>query len=192
MATINCRECGGVVSTSAKACPHCGAPSSKFKPKMGIGTLLLWGIGFIIFVAITSPKEGGTTGQVAMPQAATTLKTKPPQAIEPIFTDGHICKAAIAVIMGRPVAGMNSSAEGNGAINVSYIRSQDKQKFEYQCKVNVPQVMWRAKIDDSWGRWRDHPDDGKVTFKVEDGVLTVAEWYGGSAANVKYFSLKDF
>lgn len=27
MAVIGCRDCGGAVSTSAKACPHCGAPA---------------------------------------------------------------------------------------------------------------------------------------------------------------------
>lgn len=30
---INCKECGGTVSTTANACPHCGANPSAFKDK---------------------------------------------------------------------------------------------------------------------------------------------------------------
>ncbi|WP_349573141.1 zinc ribbon domain-containing protein [Azotobacter salinestris] len=43
MAVIECKECGGQVSTSAKACPHCGA---KLKKRAGI---LGW-IFVLIFV----------------------------------------------------------------------------------------------------------------------------------------------
>lgn len=31
MALINCKECGGKLSTTAMTCPHCGAPTSTAK-----------------------------------------------------------------------------------------------------------------------------------------------------------------
>ncbi len=222
MATVKCRECGGVVSTSAKACPHCGAPSNKFKPRMGIGKFLLWGFGFLILIRIISPANENTPSPAATPpaKASQTSETSPasgaarPSVLSQIvddkkgtpikagspttkssesgFTDAQVCKAAIATIMGRPVSGMDSATGSGGIAGVSYIRSQDKQKFEYQCKVASPNVVWRTKIDGSWGRWRDHPDDGKITFKMSDGILSIAESYGGSDATVKSFSAKDF
>ena len=35
MALIACWECGGEVSDSAAACPHCGAPAKKEQPRAG-------------------------------------------------------------------------------------------------------------------------------------------------------------
>lgn len=33
--TIKCEACGGIVSTMAAACPHCGQPMKKRCPKCG-------------------------------------------------------------------------------------------------------------------------------------------------------------
>ncbi len=33
MAMVACQECSGQVSSTASACPHCGAPFKKFMPK---------------------------------------------------------------------------------------------------------------------------------------------------------------
>lgn len=50
MGLINCKVCKGQVSSDAKACPHCGAPKSKFAPS-GPGCLILFlvlvGVGWI-------------------------------------------------------------------------------------------------------------------------------------------------
>lgn len=48
----NCKECGGQVGRSAKACPHCGA---KVKKKMGVLSWL-----FIIFVILPVAWQIGT------------------------------------------------------------------------------------------------------------------------------------
>ena len=37
MALINCEECGGKVSDTAAACPHCGAPVSAESKAIGTG-----------------------------------------------------------------------------------------------------------------------------------------------------------
>jgi hypothetical protein len=96
MALRNCRECGGKVSTTAAACPHCGAPNRTVPPplpqhtatqskpkKAGIGTLkgclavvvvffvAVFGIGLI---GIFSGRTGRDADSVstASPEKATT------------------------------------------------------------------------------------------------------------------------
>jgi hypothetical protein len=49
MALKKCRECGAQVSTSAAACPQCGAPQSAGVPRGCLGVLIL---GFLIVVAV--------------------------------------------------------------------------------------------------------------------------------------------
>ena len=49
MALKKCRECGAQVSTSAAACPQCGAPQSGGLPRGLTGLLIL---GFLIFVGV--------------------------------------------------------------------------------------------------------------------------------------------
>lgn len=49
MALVDCRECGGQVSTRAKACPHCGDPRGRggLWVKIWIGSTLLVGLLYI-------------------------------------------------------------------------------------------------------------------------------------------------
>ena len=56
MALTKCKECGQDVSTSAKACPKCGAPvGHKVSPWLwGCGCLVLSGFGFLFMLAVLS------------------------------------------------------------------------------------------------------------------------------------------
>jgi hypothetical protein len=55
MALVACKECGNEVSTTAKACPKCGAKVPRTKwwlwgPLLAVSLLFVWG-------AITGPKN---------------------------------------------------------------------------------------------------------------------------------------
>jgi hypothetical protein len=60
MALTTCKECQGKVSTTAAACPHCGA-AIKDQNKSGCGTWLLGGI-ILVIVFIILGSLGGTSG----------------------------------------------------------------------------------------------------------------------------------
>lgn len=49
MALVKCSECGKDISTSAKACPNCGAKLKR--PGSGLLKLLGWGIVIVLFFA---------------------------------------------------------------------------------------------------------------------------------------------
>lgn len=56
MALIKCKECGSEISSTAKACPHCGHKPSKAIG--GAGTLFIILAGLVFFVAIFGSENG--------------------------------------------------------------------------------------------------------------------------------------
>lgn len=59
MAIIQCPECGGQISDSAKCCPHCGF---KRKREVGIGTVIViliavFFVVFCVFMKITADHD---------------------------------------------------------------------------------------------------------------------------------------
>lgn len=71
MAIIQCSECRGQVSSSAAACPHCGA---KAKPKTSLAT---WMIGALFAAGVGSMVVSSANNRPAPTQAA---KPKPTAA----------------------------------------------------------------------------------------------------------------
>lgn len=101
-----------------------------------------------------------------------------------------ICKAAIAVEMGRPTKTMK--AEGsNPQPTISYIRGTDGQKFVYRCDIRGTRVVWQTYFFDteSWGRWRDGEHDGALTFKQDGDRLVIHSTLTGQQ---KTFLASDF
>ncbi|MEI6177143.1 MAG: zinc-ribbon domain-containing protein, partial [Verrucomicrobiota bacterium] len=65
MALIKCKECGKEISTSAKACPSCGAP---LKKRAGCGCLAVGLLAILIIgMAGTSHKQSLATSNSATP-----------------------------------------------------------------------------------------------------------------------------
>jgi hypothetical protein len=107
------------------------------------------------------------------------------------FSQVDVCKATIAIEMGRDNAVMKTEeSEGNPV--VSYVRSDDLQKFTYRCKFIGNQVIWSAYFNDEgqWGRWRDDSafDDAKTTFEVRGSELILRNNQLGE----KVFTRKSF
>lgn len=107
------------------------------------------------------------------------------------FSRVDVCKATIAIEMGRDNAVMKTEESGDSPV-VSYIRSDDLQKFTYRCKFNGYQVIWSTYFDDEgqWGRWRDDPafDDAKTTFETRGNELVLKN----SQLGEKVFTRKSF
>lgn len=87
----------------------------------------------------------------------------------------QICSAAMAAIMGRQLDIMKAAQGSNGIVGVSYVRSQDNKTFEYGCKVEGDKVIWRAKLDGNWGRWRDSTADAVIKYRGDSKGLTIFE-----------------
>ncbi len=71
------------------------------------------------------------------------------------------CKKYISELMGREKSIMNSDYDqkAEGIVGISYIRSDDQTLFEYECRSDGNNIVWRGVNifgpNDGPGRWRD-------------------------------------
>jgi hypothetical protein len=103
------------------------------------------------------------------------------------FTKNQICKAGIAKIMGRNPTGMNIDRITEKTIFISYVRTDDRKKFSYKCKINGNRIIWGSVS----GRWREHSMDSKVSFKVNGNMITVKDQFNDGSSSSETFTLKQ-
>ena len=102
------------------------------------------------------------------------------------FTATQLCKAGIAVTMGRSASNMSASETG-GIVDLSYVRD-DGTEWTYRCKVEGTRIIWGA----PGGRWRDTAADGILTYReTKDGSLRVTEKFQDGSTNSDTFSLEQ-
>lgn len=201
MAVINCGECGGKVSTTARACPHCGAIPTRFskaesKPRSPFFYIAL--VIFILFIIGSLNKQGkesqsieevgGVSGGNAISKKESAVKDVEAAKSKVVQSTGDkikVCKAAISHMMGRSTQSMSSSSKSE-LVYVDYIRPDDKQKFEYACDIKGQDIVWATKIDGRWGRWRNHPDDPKFSYKLIADELIIFEDAGRDIVEKKF------
>lgn len=89
------------------------------------------------------------------------------------FTNADLCKAAVAIDMGRDPSIMRTKEAGEIPV-ISYTRD-DGDAFTYRCKVVGNKIIWSGFIDGQWGRWRDSADygDTTITYQVSSGTLII-------------------
>jgi len=104
-----------------------------------------------------------------------------------VFSENQICKAGIAKIMGRNPAIIKIDRVANDAIYLSYVRQDDQTKWKYKCKVEGNRIIWGSDI----GRWRIHPMDSKVSFKVAGSSITVVDAFGDGSSSKETYSLEQ-
>lgn len=95
----------------------------------------------------------------------------------------RICRAAIAAMMGRPVEIINFTEQKGDVIYTTYIRPSDNTAWNNRCRIAGNSVIWSSEN----GRWRNSPQDEKVTFEVENGTIFIHQKYSdGSTSSKRY------
>lgn len=191
MALIKCFECGGKLSTTAGACPHCGAPQSHgpkplewadTKPvkKRHIGLKVIGMFVGVIFVFVLASQYSQTDIDKFSRYDAAKERTSSgsAQLVKPEKI--NICKAAIAKVMGRDPSIMTS--EESDMVSVSYQRD-DGTNWLYRCTFQADRVIWA--LGD--GRWRNHPADEILTYQIQGNTIEITEsWSDGSFTKEAY------
>jgi len=83
VALTSCRECKGLVSASAKTCPHCGVANpavSVWNRRIGCGTVI---VVVIVFWLVFSSLNGEKNGEVVQQQSTTGAASASPQRFQP-------------------------------------------------------------------------------------------------------------
>lgn len=100
-------------------------------------------------------------------------------ALSPMQT-ADICKAGIGKLFGQSPNTMTVETLSDETIRISYRRSSDDTLWKNDCMLVGNRIMWRA-VDafpgSGVGRWRDHPADGVLTYKIDDGRIEVTETF---------------
>ena len=106
------------------------------------------------------------------------------------FSKTDICKAAIAVEMGRPTKTMKTK-HIEPVPEIYYVRP-DGDSFRYRCQISEDRVVWSSFLNDEnrWGRLRNRYSEGDAatTYSVSNGILTISNDQLGD----KTFKKKDF
>ena len=103
------------------------------------------------------------------------------------FSAQKICKAAIAQIMGKNPKIISTSLRNNDIVQLSYMRENDGTKWVYRCKIIDNIIIWATET----GRWRDHPMDSKLTYKISDHMLQIEENYGDRTSTKSEFTFSE-
>lgn len=99
------------------------------------------------------------------------------------FTAAQVCKAGIGAAMGRPPSIIKTDNSSNGIYYLSYVRSDDRTRWRYKCKLSGNKIVWGA--DD--GRWRSGGLDGTLRFRVDGDNITIRETHSdGSVSSRTY------
>lgn len=108
------------------------------------------------------------------------------------FNNADICKATIAIEMGRSTTGMKQGKPSADNVTIYYVRADDGQTFRYRCKFEGSTVVWSTYFTDtsSWGRWHNSyvEGDAKTTYAINSDRLTVSN----DQIDQKHFSKADF
>lgn len=148
-------------------------------------------IAFIVILSIIFllsdyfvPKEGDQSSDGN--QASTKEPKKPENNGLKNFSKEDVARFTMSTVMERPSKTMKVKFE-NELYYVSYIREDDKKKFDYKIKINDKEIVW-ANID---GRWRDDELDGKIGFKELGDKLKITWRLSNEDSVIKEFNKGD-
>jgi hypothetical protein len=85
------------------------------------------------------------------------------------FSEYEIAAATIASLMGRKANIMKVKSDDGDIFYVKYKRS-DNTYWANKCKFDGSRVIWGSRE----GRWRTHPADDRITYKVSGNKLTIS------------------
>lgn len=106
---------------------------------------------------------------------------------EKTFSKAQICKAGIAIVMGKDPSIMRVDKTKGSTTYLSYVRQSDNKKYAYRCKLSGNRIIWAS----STGRWRDSKYDSKVVYKIDGETIQIEDRFSDGSGTKKSFSLKQ-
>jgi len=73
---------------------------------------------------------------------------------------------------------------------VHYIRPSDQSRWAVRCRLQGDRVIWMSDNPDSSGRWRDGPEDEKLTWQIRNDKLTMKLTYPDGSGDEQTFRLE--
>ena len=158
-----------------------------FDKKINLLEEKLAGINKLKSASINKPKSDETSkSDMIKPIKSNKIKKK-------VIGNAEICKAAIGEMFGHSPSIIEQINISNSTVSVGYIRDVDNTQWNFECKFNGDEVIWRAlpgSTTNYVGRWRDSYAEGdpKVTYNVNGNKVTITESYNDGYGNSKIYS----
>ncbi len=161
--------------------------------KIGYGTVIAAVFLVVLLISIfqnniSTRSTGSSSPAAPAPNQNNTRFTGSPNtnafAQDTSYSEAQICRATVAVIMGRDPFIMKTDRVVEGVFHLSYVRPDDGARWAFKCKIEGQRILW-GNID---GRWRDHPDDEVFTYAVSGGQLHIKELFGDGSVKEEFFS----
>ncbi|KGT88264.1 hypothetical protein NH00_19840 [Enterobacter cancerogenus] len=117
----------------------------------------------------------------------------PSAQAEPLINPhlGTLCKAATALSFGRSFKIMQlDKVDEQGVAWVHYIRPSDQSRWAVRCRVQGESVILMSDNPDSSGRWREGPEDEKLTWQIRSDMLTMKLRYPDGSGDEQTFRLE--
>lgn len=102
---------------------------------------------------------------------------------------GRVCRAAVAVQMGRSPSIIKVARNSANFVRVQYRRPDDGKIWKLDCRFEGNVVLWRGVDASGPGRWRDKVEDGQMTFEVKKASVTITTDYGDGSGQTEVFKL---
>ena len=100
-----------------------------------------------------------------------------------------VCRAAIATVMGRPLAIIKAKEGRNNLITTSYRRQSDGTVWRNLCRLEGSRVVWASiREDGTPGRWRNQTLDSVITFQISAAGVTIEETYSDGSSRSETYS----
>ena len=101
----------------------------------------------------------------------------------------RVCKGAISAVFFPPIDSIRVVKEVGPVVFVSDIRKSDGSQWNTRCRIDGSSIIW-ATAD---GRWRTHPKDEKISFRVDraSGTFTIRQAFEDGSSDEKTFPLDD-
>ena len=104
----------------------------------------------------------------------------------------RVCKAGIAMIMGKSPSIMKAKADGD-IIHNQYERPDDGKLWKQDCRIEGNRIHWRGV--DSFGasgpgRWRDSAEDEVLTYTLDGSKVKVVQTYSDGSKSEESYTIK--
>jgi predicted RNA-binding Zn-ribbon protein involved in translation (DUF1610 family) len=176
-ALIKCRDCGGVVSRRANACPHCGAPLHSRRRAAYIAGSVVAGLVIIggAFILFSAPPKTSKKSERPKPQA--TQPVPPPAQIDTgVLVEGTV----FVVTQGKETVKL-------GAVPITAF---DEESFQAYKRAILPKVQsTRQQILAAAGQ---HSQSRVKLYKTGDELDRKADRFSQEAARLRSISGEFF
>ena len=91
------------------------------------------------------------------------------------------------MIMMKDPSIISIDEERDDVIYLSYTRKEDLTDWKYVCKIDGTRIIWAANP----GRWRNHPNDPRLSFVIDGKSIAVKIKYSETSSVQKTYALDE-